>query len=414
MEVILRGSSQPTASMSAFAPAAQAPQAASSPSPAPAASQSSSISRVIIEENGLKPPESSTGPEAWQAAVDLTSRGDGKQRQNDFSGALNYYTCAVTYYNRAINSTEDILLTPERKVVIKEQLKSTLTKIDTIQRVGSPPNMRRPQTSYSAISARQFQQQQPLSSSYSQIGSQQQQQQPQSLSSSYSQLGSDDCVCWACKRPMESTMSALGHMWHPQCFINNVHCGFCGKPFSLLNLRFVIGKEDGKPYHVACRDYTLGLSQKIEKTFVGGTGTMFIQVSLKERRIFHAGESVSVEFVVDNNSSVKLMSVKVLLIREEARAERKSNGERCESKAVSTPVLCVESNLGKKLPLGMGVLSETVLLPISPDIQGSVLGDVSFRREYKLKTRCIISGIHNSVDMEFPVIIETPNSKLNL
>lgn len=209
-------------------------------------------------------------------------------------------------------------------------------------------------------------------------------------------------------------MSALGHMWHPQCFINNVHCGFCGKPFTLLNLRFVVGKEDGKPYHVACRDYTLGLSQKIEKAFVGATGTMFIQVSLKERRIYHSGESVSVEFVVDNNSTVKLMCVKVLLVREEARAERKSNGERCEGKPVSTAVMCVESNLGKKLPLGVGVLSEVVMLPISPDVQGSVLGDISFRREYKLKTRCIISGIHNSVDMEFPVIIETPNAKLNL
>lgn len=209
-------------------------------------------------------------------------------------------------------------------------------------------------------------------------------------------------------------MSALGHMWHPQCFINNVHCGFCGKPFTLLNLRFVVGKEDGKPYHVACRDYTLGLSQKMEKAFVGATGTMFIQVSLKERRIYHSGENISVEFVIDNNSTVKLMSVKVLLVREEARAERKSNGERCEGKAVSTAVMCVESNLGKKLPLAAGVLSETVLLPVSPDVQGSILGDISFRREYKLKTRCIISGIHNSVDMEFPVIIETPTSKLNL
>ena len=393
--------------MSAITPATTTTQ---SQSPAP----STLVSRVIIEENGLKPPESSTGPEAWQAAVDLTTRGDGKQRQRDLSGALNYYSCAVAYYNRALNSTEDILLTAERKAVVKEQLKSTLVKIDAIQHIGSPPTHKQSlSSSYSQIIPQQKQQQQQsLSSSYSQI-TPQQQQQTMSLSSSYPQVG-DECMCWACKRPMETTMSALGHMWHPQCFINNVHCGFCGKPFTLLNLRFVVGKEDGKPYHVACRDYTLGLSQKIEKAFVGATGTMFIQVSLKERRIYHSGESVSVEFVVDNNSTVKLMSVKVLLVREEARAERKSNGERCEGKPVSTAVMCVESNLGKKLPLGVGVLSEVVMLPISPDIQGSILGDISFRREYKLKTRCIISGIHNSVDMEFPVIIETPNAKLNL
>lgn len=382
--------------------------------PAPVSAQSTLVSRVIIEENGLKPPESSTGPEAWQAAVDLTSRGDGKQRQRDFSGALNYYSCAVAYYNRALNSTEDVLLTPERKVVIKEQLKTTLAKIDSIQRIGTPPSLQPSQPPLSSSSI--------LSSSYSQINAKQSSQPSSTLSSSYSQINSqlgssrndDECMCWACKRPMESTMSALGHMWHPQCFINNVHCGFCGKPFTLLNLRFVVGKEDGKPYHVACRDYTLGLSQKMEKAFVGATGTMFIQVSLKERRIYHSGENISVEFVIDNNSTVKLMSVKVLLVREEARAERKSNGERCEGKAVSTAVMCVESNLGKKLPLAAGVLSETVLLPVSPDVQGSILGDISFRREYKLKTRCIISGIHNSVDMEFPVIIETPTSKLNL
>lgn len=388
--------------------------------PSPAVTQQTqsiacAYSPHVAGEAGLKPPEASTGPEAWQGAVDLTGRGDGKQRQGDYAGALECYNCAVAYYARALSSTEDVLLTPERKAVIRDQLRGTQLKVDALQRAAAGA------TGTPACCGSQIMQ--PAASSVSTLGRGTPMNPTKSLlsssslggvasSSSSSSSVCDDCVCWACRRPMESTMSALGHMWHPQCFISNVHCGFCGKPFSLLDLRFVVGKEDGKPYHVTCRDYTLGLCQHVEKTFVGATGTMFVQVALRERRMFRAGENIGVEVVVDNNSTVKLMSFKALVIREEARSERRAGGagERCEGKAVTTAVICVESNLGKKLPLGVGRLSETVLVPLGADVQGSVLGDCAFRREYRLKTRCIISGLHNSIDMEFPIIIDAPHN----
>ena len=110
-------------------------------------------------------------------------------------------------------------------------------------------------------------------------------------------------------------------------------------------------------------------------------------------------------FQIENNLSYKINSIRVTLIREEARSSRNALYERVESKPVMTQISTVNLNLNGKLPLGKGSLSERVSFPLDTNILPSVLTDYTLRREYRLNIKALLSGMNGTIDKTFTVII---------
>jgi hypothetical protein len=211
-------------------------------------------------------------------------------------------------------------------------------------------------------------------------------------------------MCSACGLPMQTSLFALDREWHPQCFIDRVKCAFCGKPFSVLDLRFVVGKDNGLPYHIRCHDFTTGLSKQVEKTFIGHSGKMFFKVVL-QKRMFHIGESIELEFIIDNETTVKLNNVVVKLNAEEGRSSRNASYERVET-VTKKAVARVETTFGASLPMAIGRFSQALSFPLPPDVNPSVTNDQAMRREYTLRIRGKLSGLWPAIVLEFAVTIQ--------
>lgn len=103
--------------------------------------------------------------------------------------------------------------------------------------------------------------------------------------------------------------------------------------------------------------------------------------------------------------SYKINSIRITLVREEARSTRNAIYERVESKPVMTPVVTVNVNFNGKLPLGKGKLSERVSIPLDANLLPSVLTDYTLRREYRLNVKAMLSGMNGSIDKTFTIIV---------
>ena len=222
----------------------------------------------VIGMYGLKYPSEMGGSEAWQTGTELAARGKSKERSCELQDAFELYKCSMLYYMRALNS--DDVLTRDMKQVCREQMKEYLTRAEMLKKklveAGHRPNEdggNDPNSQY--------------------------------LAASYANASQG--LCCICGRPLDKFICVLNRQWHPQCFVNTVKCAFCGKPFSLIDFRYVVDKETGLLYHVDCREYTIGLSQQEIREGKAGTFLLF-QVSIIGKRLFMAGESVNLQFDV--------------------------------------------------------------------------------------------------------------------
>jgi len=332
--------------------------------------QSESAAEMKVrQENGLKIPAAMPGAEAWQTAQDLVERGKTADMSKDFVTALEYYECAMAYFMRAINS--DDVLTKDMKTTARNQMKVYLDRAEKIQ-------------NYLERSGMRFADSGDLNSAAA-----------RSLAG----------VCTACGKPMTRSIYALDRQWHPECFIAKVPCAFCKQPFSKVDLRFVVNKENGLPYHIACHDNITGLSREIEKSFPPHHGKMYLKVNMIGRKIFKAGEEVELEFIFDNTTKIKLNTITVMIMCEDAHTQfnRSVTVDRAEV-SKSTCVHKLEHQFGGILPMASGRFTERMVFKIPPTIQPTVVGDVAMRREYTLRIRGNVSAI-GSLQLEFPITI---------
>jgi len=179
-------------------------------------------------------------------------------------------------------------------------------------------------------------------------------------------------------------------------------------PSSVLqfDLRFVVNKDNGLPYHVACHDNITGLSREVEKSFPPHHGKMYLKVNMIGRKIFKAGEEVELEFIFDNTTKIKLNSIVIMIMCEDARTQfnRSVTVDRAEvSKSVC--VHKIEHQFGGILPMSSGRFTERMVFKIPTTIQPTVVGDVAMRREYTLRIRGNVSAITGSLSLEFPITI---------
>jgi len=332
--------------------------------------QSESATELKVRtENGLKIPAAMPGAEAWQTAQDLVERGKTADMNKDFVTALEFYECAMAYFMRAINS--DDVLTKDMKATARNQMKVYLERAEKIQ-------------SYLERCGMRFTDSGDLNSAAA-----------RSLAG----------VCTACGKPMTRAIYALDRQWHPECFIAKVPCAFCKQPFSKVDLRFVVNKDNGLPYHVACHDNITGLSREVEKSFPPHHGKMYLKVNMIGRKIFKAGEEVELEFIFDNTTKIKLNSVVIMIMCEDAHTQfnRSATMDRSEV-SKSTCVHKVEHQFGGILPMASGRFTERMVFQIPPTIQPTVVGDVAMRREYTLRVRGNVSAL-GSIGLEFPITI---------
>jgi len=316
----------------------------------------------------------------------------------NFARALALYQCSMAYFMRAIHS-EDVL-TLDMKTKAREQMKAFLTRAEQLKAFLVT-------TSEGAAAM--------VSSA-------------EAASSGTEQAASAEGLCAACGKPMQTSLYALDREWHQSCFVEKVHCAFCDQPFSALDLRFVVGKENGLPYHVRCHDFTTGLSRSIEKTFIGHSGKMFLKVNL-QKRLFRVGEAIEMEFIVcsvsplllpfphpslpltcatvgqfDNETSVKLNSVQVMLVAEEGRSSRNEKHERVEV-VTRKSYARTDTQFGRTLPIAIGRFSETLSFQIPPGVPPTITNDQVMRREYLLRIKGVVSGIWAALEMEFNITI---------
>jgi len=319
--------------------------------------------------NNLKIPAAMPGAEAWQAAQDLVERGKQADMSKDFVTALEYYECAMAYFMRAINS--DDVLTKDMKATARNQMKVYLDRAEKIQNYLERSGMR-----------------------YADSGD-------INNAAARSLAG----VCTACGKPMTRSIYALDRQWHPECFIAKVPCAFCKQPFSKVDLRFVVNKDNGLPYHIACHDNITGLSRDIEKSFPPHHGKMYLKVNLIGRKIFKAGEEVELEFIFDNTTKIKLNNIVIMIMCEDARTQfnRSVTVDRSEV-SKSTCVHKLEHQFGGILPMSSGRFTERMVFKIPPNLPPTVVGDVAMRREYTLRIRGNVSAI-GSLNLEFPITI---------
>jgi len=364
----------------AAAQAAQAAQAAGVGLGGELAQSSIQQSAIVMEgesaaeykvrtENGLKIPAAMAGAEAWQTAQDLVEKGKTADMSKDFVTALEFYECAMAYFMRAINS--DDVLTKDMKTTARNQMKVYLDRAEKIQNYLERCGMR-----------------------YADSGN---------LNSAVARSLAG--VCTACGKPMTRSIYALDRQWHPECFIAKVPCAFCKQPFSKVDLRFVVNKDNGLPYHIACHDNITGLSREVEKSFPPHHGKMYLKVNMIGRKIFKAGEEVELEFIFDNTTKIKLNNIVIMIMCEDARTQftRSSTVDRSEV-SKSTCVHKVEHQFGGILPMASGRFSERMVFQIPATIQPTVVGDVAMRREYTLRIRGNVSAI-GSLNLEFPITI---------
>jgi len=330
----------------------------------------SAAEHKIRMENNLKLPAAMPGAEAWQTAQDLVERGKTADMGKDFTTALEYYECAMAYFMRAINS-EDIL-TKDMKTTARNQMKVYLDRAEKIQRYLERCGVR-----------------------FSDSGD---------LNSAAARSLAG--LCTACGKPMTRSIYALDRQWHPECFIAKVPCAFCKQPFSKVDLRFVVNKDNGLPYHVACHDNITGLSREVEKSFPPHSGKMYLKVNMIGRKIFRPGEEVELEFIFDNSSKVKLNNVVVMIMCEDARTQynRSVTVDRAEV-TKSSCVHKIEHQFGGILPMASGRFTERMVFKIPTTIPPTVVGDVAMRREYTLRIRGNVSAITGSLNLEFPITI---------
>jgi len=324
----------------------------------------------VRSANNLKIPAAMAGAEAWQTAQDLVERGKTADMGKDFVTALEYYECAMAYFMRAINS-EDVL-TKDMKVTARNQMKVYLERAEKIQQYLERCGMR-------------FADSGDLNSAAA-----------RSLAG----------LCTACGKPMTRSIYALDRQWHPECFIAKVPCAFCKQPFSKVDLRFVVNKDNGLPYHIACHDNITGLSREIEKSFPPHHGKMYLKVNMIGRKTFKAGEEVQLEFIFDNTTKVKLNNVVVMIMCEDARTQfnRSVTVDRAEV-SKSTCVHKIEYQFGGILPMASGRFTERMVFKIPSTLQPTVVGDVAMRREYTIRIRGNVTAITGSLQLEFPITI---------
>lgn len=220
----------------------------------------------IIGMYGLKLPSEMPGSEAWQTATELVSRGKTKERMGEYLDAFELYKCSMLFYMRALNS--DDVLTRDMKRVCREQMKDYLTRAEKIKKKlkesGIDPN----------VDGELHQ---------------------QNLAAYYG--NTSEGLCCICGLPLDKFICVLNRQWHPRCFVNTVKCAFCGKPFSLIDFRYVVDRETGLLYHIDCRDYTSGLVQNERREGKGGAFLSF-QVTVVGKRVFMAGEPIALQFDV--------------------------------------------------------------------------------------------------------------------
>lgn len=221
----------------------------------------------IISMYRLKNPNEMQGSEAWQTATELVSKGRAKERMGDLLDAFELYKCSMLFYMRALNS--DDVLTRDMKRVCREQMKEYLTKAETLKKKLSESGINPNEDS---------------------DGNQ------QGLAAYYG--NTSEGLCCVCGLPLEKFICVLNRQWHPRCFVNTVKCAFCGKPFSLIDFRYIVDKDTGLLYHIDCREYTSGLVQYERREGKAGTFLMF-QVTVLGKRVFMAGEPISIQFDVN-------------------------------------------------------------------------------------------------------------------
>lgn len=226
----------------------------------------------IIGMYNLKLPSEMAGSEAWQIATEIVARGKTKERMGEILDAFELYKCSMLYYMRALNS--DDVLTRDMKRVCREQMKEYLTKAEKLKKKlaesGIDPNE-------GLDGADPYQ---------------------QSLAAYYG--NTSEGLCCICGLPLDKFICVLNRQWHPRCFVNTVKCAFCGKPFSLIDFRYVVDKETGLLYHIDCRDYTTGLVQQERREGKPGV-YLFYQVTMIGKRMFMAGEPINIQFDVIND-----------------------------------------------------------------------------------------------------------------
>ena len=226
----------------------------------------------VIGMYNLKLPSEMPGSEAWQTATELVARGKTKERMGEILDSFELYKCSMLYYMRALNS--DDVLTRDMKRVCREQMKEYLTKAENLKKKlvesGIDPN----DGLDGNAGADPYQ---------------------QTLAAYYG--NTSEGLCCICGLPLDKFICVLNRQWHPRCFVNTVKCAFCGKPFSLIDFRYVVDKETGMLYHVDCRDYTTGLVQQERREGKPGV-YLFYQVSIIGKRMFMAGEPIHIQFDV--------------------------------------------------------------------------------------------------------------------
>ena len=208
-------------------------------------------------------------------------------------------------------------------------------------------------------------------------------------------------TCIACNKHIDNEfVSALGFNYHPICFVQNVTCKLCGKPFQFPKMEFKIFNEQA--YHPICFEGVTGLEK--EQTFQPSMqkGTIFFKVKMPNK-IFTVNESFMYEFTIDNSTQFMINYIECGLVCEETRYARGFNGE---MKGSTT-----QSKLAKKKvvfdggAMKNGVMNKSEMFSIGM-VRPSHHNDIMFYRGYKFVISLKVSGtLTNSKDIVYPIYI---------
>ncbi|ELP94053.1 hypothetical protein EIN_183100 [Entamoeba invadens IP1] len=328
--------------------------------------QSTTASRTayIRTKLSLQHPSTVNGLKAWKLAKPLAEKGKEFDNNMKYADALAYYETALDYFAQALRAPD---LTDTMKKQLREDTKMYLERAETVKPVVT-----------------QFLKENP------------------SYFGDYE--NEDDArleTCIVCNKHIDGEfVNALGYNYHPQCFVANVNCKLCGKPFSFPKMEFKIYNDQA--YHPLCFEGVTGLEKEVTYSPMFGKGNIFYKVKLP-KKIFNVNESFMYDVTIDNSTSSMINYIEAFLVCEETRFSRSFSGE---MKGETTKTEMAKKKImfeGGMMKNGVVTKSEMFALGM---VRPSHHNDIMFYRGYKFVISLKVSGVAlGPDDIFFPIYI---------
>ncbi|EMH72328.1 MIT domain containing protein [Entamoeba histolytica HM-1:IMSS-B] len=318
----------------------------------------------IRSKLSLEHPSTLNGLKAWKLAKPLAEKGKEFDSQTKYADALAYYETALDYFAQALRAPE---LTDNMKKQLKEEVKAYLTRAEQIKPV-----------------VVEFLKQNPTY---------------------FGEVDNEDSqrleTCIVCNKRIEGEfVSALGYNYHPQCFVANVNCKLCGKPFTFPKMEFKIYNDQA--YHPLCFEGVTGLEKEITYTPTFQHGTIFYKVKLP-KKIFNVNDSFMYDITIDNSTNCCINYIETGLLCEETRFSRGFSGE-MKGETTKTEMAKKKIMFEGKV-MRNGVITKSEMFSIGM-VRPSHHNDIMFYRGYKFVVSLKVSGVAlGPKEIVFPIYI---------